>query len=192
MKSARFNKEYRENASSLHKIVGDILLYGNTFKLYKIYQEYPVKAINPDFYNPQCKYDWVILDLKIVIEIMGEQHYKPVRWSRDITVGEAEMNFQDTQRKDEQKKNAALEVGFSYVALDFKTVRERNFNEGRLLQIIKDNLNTTEDYHNFSMETEKRKTQNPLWLKEKRREISRQNYRRAKEWVRKIQEEQHK
>jgi len=178
MKLSRLNKEYRENASLLHKIVGDILYYGDTFKLYKIYQEYPVTRINPDFYNPQCRYDWVILDLKIVIEIMGEQHYKPVRWSRETSVEEAEMSFQATQRKDEQKKNAALEVGFSYVALDFNTVRSKDFNEKKLFQIIKDKLNTIS-----SNNKETKKTQVPLWLKEKRKEISKQNYRRMKEWV---------
>jgi len=188
MKISRFKDEYRKNSSSLHKIVGNILKESNFFRLHKIYQEYPVVLINPDFWNSKCKYDWVILDMGIVIEIMGEQHYKPVRWNRNISAGEAEMNFQDTKRKDEQKKNAALEVGFSYVELDFNTVRNKDFNEQKLIELITKNKNTAT--HTEIVRTKKKAQKTPDWIVQKRRENSKKQYRRAKEWAKKISEKQ--
>ena len=187
MKTSRFKSEYRKSSSSLHKIVGNILAESKFFKLHKIYQEYPVVLINPDFWNSKCKYDWVILDMGIVIEIMGEQHYKPVRWSRDISAGEAEMNLQDTKRKDQQKKDAALEVGFSYVELDFNTVRSKDFNEQKLIELITKNKNTA-TYKEIQPKKKAHKT--PDWIVNQRRENSKKQYRRAKEWAKKISEKQ--
>ena len=67
--------KYRKNASELHRAIGNILLSKEgPFSLYKIHQEYPVHKINPNFKSKRHKFDWVILDLSVVIEGHGQQH----------------------------------------------------------------------------------------------------------------------
>ena len=111
-KSSRFQYEYRSNASKLHKAVGEVLRTDPLLKCYKAYQEYPVNRINQDFKNGMCKYDWVILDLKVVIEVMGEQHAK---WIPFFHKTEAE--YFEQLRRDKEKKDAAEEAGYTYIAV---------------------------------------------------------------------------
>lgn len=118
MKQNRLKKEYRSNASKLHKLTGDTLRNSKIFGAYRIYQEYPVNRINDKFPNGRAKYDWVILDLSIVIEVMGEQHYGPVKFG-GISDEEAESNFRKQLKIDEEKKQAAIDAGFTYVALKY-------------------------------------------------------------------------
>jgi len=110
MKSRRLSHAYRKNASRLHRAVGDALLNKESpFKNYKVYQEYPVNRINPDYQDGRHKFDWVILDLRLVIEVHGEQHFKPVDFGGEGS-DKAEENWRDTQFRDTKKKRAAVDV----------------------------------------------------------------------------------
>lgn len=111
-KSSRFKYEYRKSASKLHKAAGEILRSHPLLKHYRSYQEYPVNRVNPDFKNGMCKYDWVILDLQVVIEMMGEQHAKWIPFFH-----KTEADFIAQQERDEEKKQAALEAGYTYIAV---------------------------------------------------------------------------
>lgn len=114
MKSSRLKPEIRDNASKHHKLVGEILKTKEPFKHYKIYQEYPVNKINPEFKSGREKFDWVVLDLKIVIECHGRQHYEFVELFHHDYKG-----FIEQQERDFQKKKAVEEVGFTYIEIRY-------------------------------------------------------------------------
>jgi hypothetical protein len=53
-----------------------------------------------------------------VIELHGEQHYKPVTFG-GITREEAEENFRQQNIRDENKRKAAEEAGWIYIVFKF-------------------------------------------------------------------------
>ena len=123
MKSKRLQFEYRSNASSLHRAVGDYLRSSDLFKFHKIFQEYPVNLINEGYENSRHRFDWVITDLKIVIEVHGEQHTKICRWG-NIDHDEAFDQFVDGKTRDSAKKQAAIEAGFTYIEIPYNEIRD--------------------------------------------------------------------
>jgi hypothetical protein len=122
MKTSRFRHSYRENSSRLHRKVGEILRApAGYFSGYKIYQEYPVQKVNPDWHSGRHHFDWVILDLRVIIEVHGEQHYKPVCFG-GISEEEAEAKLTQQQMSDAAKREAALDAGWAYVAIPWDMV----------------------------------------------------------------------
>ena len=117
-KDSRFKRDYRSNASKLHRTMGDLLRENEVLKNYRIYQEYPVNRISAYFDSGREKFDWIILDLQVVIECHGQQHYKPVRFG-GITKEEAVDNFRAQQQRDEAKRKAAEEAGWKYVVFKY-------------------------------------------------------------------------
>lgn len=111
-KSSRFQYKYRKSASKLHKAAGEILRSHPLLKHYRSYQEYPVNRINPDFKNGKCKYDWVIIELRVIIEVMGEQHAKWIPFFH-----KTEADFIAQQERDREKKDAAEDAGWTYIAV---------------------------------------------------------------------------
>lgn len=121
MKSRRFRYSYRDSASKLHRKVGDILRTSNLFKGYKSFQEYPVNKVNPSFLDGRCHFDWVILDLKCVVECHGAQHYSPSTMG-GISQEEAVKRFKEQQQRDREKKEAAEAAGFVYLEIPYTLV----------------------------------------------------------------------
>jgi hypothetical protein len=117
MKTRRLQTAYRSIASKLHRKVGDILRSSPVFSGWKVYQEYPVNRLNPDFSDGRCKFDWVILDLKIVIECHGRQHYESVCFGGEPE--KAIAAFHRMKQRDEAKREAAIAVGFSYLVVPY-------------------------------------------------------------------------
>lgn len=115
MKSKRFQFEYRKNASKLHKAVGDYLREGLFTHHHESYQEYPVNRVNPDYPESSHHFDWVIPKMKLVIECHGIQHYQPVAFGGNYEQMEAEFNA--IKRRDQQKKEAALQAGYAYMVI---------------------------------------------------------------------------
>jgi G:T-mismatch repair DNA endonuclease (very short patch repair protein) len=122
--------ELAKNASILHKRIGELLveLYPN----YEIRQEYPVYKVNSSFKSKKEKFDWVVLSLNIVIEVHGEQHYKPVCFG-GITKTEAKYNYRKNTERDFNKEQAAINAGWSYVVIDYKY---KKITKEELLSII--------------------------------------------------------
>lgn len=131
-KSSRLNQEYRKNASKLHKRVGNMLRESPIFSNYRIYQEYPVNRISPYFDSGREKFDWIIMDLMVVIECHGQQHYYPVRFG-GISPAEAEVKFQQQIRRDTAKEEAACKAGWTYVVFKYD---EKDISVGSLMAKI--------------------------------------------------------
>lgn len=186
MKSSRFRYSYRENSSNLHQSIGEILRNGS-LSGYKIYQEYPVNKIDPSFSDGRCKFDWVILDLRVVIEVHGEQHYKPVRWSKEISEEEAIANFHQLQERDQAKKQAAISSGYTYLAISYQEIKNETIDSSWLIEKIKENRKEQEgsDTYNKKAEEEKKKSKRistPDWAKD----YKKKQYQRQKEWIKKL------
>lgn len=116
MKNKRFKTAYAANASKLHKKVGEILRANNPFfGLAKIYQEYPVYRIQPNYSNKSHRFDWVLLDHKLVIECHGEQHYHLTGFGGDIDP----YSMQQQKLRDLQKAKAAESAGFTYIVVPY-------------------------------------------------------------------------
>jgi hypothetical protein len=119
MKVARFKQEYRKSTSQLHRKIGEILKTSPSFRFYRIYQEYPVSKINPNCTNQRLRFDWVILDLKLIIEGMGKQHEIPTDFSGKAEDGGVSQ-FQNIQYRDKLKKDFAENAGWTYIAISYK------------------------------------------------------------------------
>lgn len=121
MKSKRFQFEYRKNASKLHIAVGEYLRSTGWLMHFQAYQEYPVNRVNPDYPESSHHFDWVIPRLGMVIECHGIQHYQPVAFGGDYEAMEAE--FQAIRKRDQQKKEAALQAGYSYIVISHNELK---------------------------------------------------------------------
>ena len=117
-KSSRRRKIYRKSASKFHKTVGNLLFSIPSLKGLRIYQEYPVKQINPAYKNFRARYDWAILELKTVIECHGKQHFEPVRFG-GISEEEAKEKFKQQKYMDAIKEEAAINAGWKYVVVPY-------------------------------------------------------------------------
>lgn len=117
-KSSRFQYKYRKSASKLHKAVGDTIRTHQLLKHYTSYQEYSVSRINSDYHTNSHKFDWVIIELKVVIEVHGQQHYMPVCFG-GISKEEATKRYHDQVERDLEKKAAAEEAGWTYIAVRY-------------------------------------------------------------------------
>jgi very-short-patch-repair endonuclease len=122
MKPSKTPRQLAVNASLLHKHVGELLTSLPELKGYEIRQEYPVKKVNPDFSSGREKFDWVVLGAKIVIECHGEQHYEPVQFG-GISEDEAKRKLMEQQDKDEQKRSAAVKMGWTYIIVKYNEIK---------------------------------------------------------------------
>lgn len=119
MKRSRLPTQTAKNASKLHKRIGELLTCEHSqFANYELRQEYNVSKVNPDYSSNREKFDWAILGLDVVIEIHGEQHYRPVCFG-GMTEDQAQKNFKRRQELDEEKRLAAEEACWSYVVVKY-------------------------------------------------------------------------
>ena len=116
MKRSKLPQELAKNASKLHKHIGILLteLYPN----YEVRQEYPVSKVNVGYKSNREKFDWVVLGLKIVIEIHGEQHYGHVCFGGEV-LEQAKRNFRKRQEVDWKKYKAAQKAGWAYLVIKY-------------------------------------------------------------------------
>ena len=135
--SSKTPQKLARNASKLHRMVGELLIEHTLFSGYEIRQEYRVSKVNPEFKSNREKFDWVVLGLKVVIEVMGQQHYRPVCFG-GIDMVEAKSRFKKQQLRDEDKKQAALEAGWTYIVVRYD---EKCLTKEELLTRILERMN---------------------------------------------------
>lgn len=92
---------------------------------YSVLHEYEcnLKPPSPTNYNNIIlPYDNEISSLKLIIEVMGAQHYTVRSWHTSIAKRNhttPEYELQQQQKRDEYKKQYALSNGYSYLALPY-------------------------------------------------------------------------
>lgn len=118
MKPTKTPRQLAKNASALHKHVGKLLVTIPALNGYEIRQEYSIKKIDPEYHNGREKFDWAILEAKIIVECHGEQHYQPVCFG-GIGEDEAKRNLVSLQARDEEKRQVAQNMGWAYVVIKY-------------------------------------------------------------------------
>jgi hypothetical protein len=109
---------YASNASKQHIAMGEFLV-ANGYKDFGLEQEVAVKTICPDYSNGRDRFDYVVKDLSIVIELHGQQHYKPVTFG-GVSKQIAKHNFVRQVNKDVRKAEAAIAAGYYYISYSYK------------------------------------------------------------------------
>ena len=123
MKQTKYQYAYRSNSSKLHLKVGEVLRNpNNSFSNFRIYQEYPVKSLVSTYSNSRHRFDWVILDLQLVIECHGKQHFVKADFGGKRDGSEVD-NLKAIQERDLQKKNAAIEAGYTYIVIPYSDIK---------------------------------------------------------------------
>lgn len=132
--------EFAKNASKLHQKVGELLNSTVPFKGLRIEQEVAVSDLFPDYPNNKERYDWVVFDLKIVIECHGVQHYKLQTFGAGLE--QATLAFQTQQFRDRQKEEIAILNGWTYLVVPYWD--EKKIDGDYLLNLYSSNENTKE------------------------------------------------
>lgn len=137
MKNSRFKTEYRQSASKLHKAVGDVLKSSPLFRNYNVYQEYPVSRVNSNYTRNSEHFDWVISDIKLVIECHGKQHFEVSDFSGKEEDGGL-SKFRAQRIRDTKKRLAATEAGYTYIVVKYD---DKNIDEDFIWNLYKANEN---------------------------------------------------
>jgi len=178
-KSSRFKHQYSKNASKLHKAAGEILRSHRLLKHYKAYQEYPVSRVNPDYKNNAHMFDWCIPDLKVCIEIHGQQHFKMIPFFH-----KSDTAFQDQLRRDKEKKDAAEEAGWTYFMVRY----DEELDVDALVDLVIEQSNTLKVPERPVKALKKQSNAMTQVQKEKAREWRRKQYKKSKEYFKKIKQ----
>tara|TARA_R110002020_G_scaffold268819_3_gene484062 strand:+ start:17210 stop:17722 length:513 start_codon:yes stop_codon:yes gene_type:complete len=104
------------NASKRHRELYNIFFNSPYFKKMVIKQEVSVRDLVPAYPTARHKTDWYIKDLGVIIEIMGEQHSKPVNFG-GVHTHIVRTEFGNIKKRDNMKKHALIEEGYTYVEL---------------------------------------------------------------------------
>lgn len=107
---------FQQNASKLHKTFGIFLLQEGLGGL-SIKQEVNVKSLIPTYDNPQDRYDYYLPDMNLIVEIHGEQHYKPVYFGGDR--GATNNNYIRRVIVDNKKAMAAIKAGYLFIVFKY-------------------------------------------------------------------------
>lgn len=184
-KSSRRNPSYRKNASRFHVSVGEMLRSSSLTGNLRLYQEYPANLICP-YLDSRLRYDWVILDWKVAIELHGQHHYQPVRFG-GITQEEAETNLQTQQERDIIKEEGAVKAGWSYIVFKYD---EPISLETLLKKIEKAQPNNDVVEENYKKNPGVSKQKTP-WHKRQLQRAKEYRQRKYREWKEKHNDKRH-
>lgn len=118
MKRSKTPLHSAKNISKLHKHIGKLLTESKYLSNFEIRQEYPVSWVNKDFPSNRERFDWVVLGIKVCIEVMGVQHYMAIPFG-GITMEEARRNFRKQLNRDILKEKAANDAGWAYITVKY-------------------------------------------------------------------------
>jgi len=109
--------EYASNASKLHISFGE-LLEAIGFGNYNVQQEVQVQSICPSHDSPKDAYDYFLPELSLIVELHGQQHYKPATFG-GISKREATRNYGRRVMRDNAKAESAFRHNFLYIAFAY-------------------------------------------------------------------------
>tara|TARA_B100001059_G_scaffold134263_1_gene134536 strand:+ start:38862 stop:39284 length:423 start_codon:yes stop_codon:yes gene_type:complete len=109
-----------ESASNLHQKVKHIFSTDPFFKQLQCYQEVPVRDLAPTYLHYLDAVDWYIDEYNIILELHGVQHYKMQSFGSTDSYFNQKKNFHNIQYRDNRKKTALLNAGYSYLEISYK------------------------------------------------------------------------
>src|SRR3990167_4936693 len=117
-----------------HLHIGNLLSQLN----FKAVEEYSVQKVDPTS-KIRGWYDWVLLDIKVVIEIQGAQHEIATSYTGDVE--EAVSNLWNNRLRDRAKQLAADNAGWGYLAIPYKQCLSMTLAE--LTELVSNSINTS-------------------------------------------------
>ena len=130
--------ELVESASDFHNDMRAILLKGS-FRGIEAYQEVPIQ-----FWDPECRdilfVDWFLPLFDIAIELHGEHHYQPVRWSSTMSEADARLALYSQRARDLKKKTMLNSFGVSLIEIHYKdkAIMNESYLVGRIREFDED------------------------------------------------------
>jgi len=167
--------KFQKNVSNLHKTVAEMISTCPVFTGQAMRQEVPVSELFPDYNNNRDKYDIVLPNLQVVIEVHGQQHEKPVAFGGDQVA--AIFRFQEGKKKDSDKEEIAILSGWTYMCFWYHEIKD--LTSEKIVDLYKKNLNPNPvkakpvKQSSFQKPTEDQKQQ----IRDRRKEL----YRKLKE-----------
>lgn len=124
MKTNRLKTQFThlESSSSYNETIRKIFCEDPFFSHLRCFQEVPVAELVEGYHNPYHKMDWFIKELGIVIEVHGQQHYKPVNFTGASWL-HAKRDFHEIVHRDNEKKFAVEQAGYIYVEIPFSEIK---------------------------------------------------------------------
>lgn len=112
-----------ESASKLHNHIRHIFANDSFFRRMNCFQEVPVSALVPSYFNNSHRVDWFVDELMAVVEVHGRQHYKMQNFGNKPYM-EALKDFNNGRYRDNIKKTALLDADYVYVEIPFNLVKK--------------------------------------------------------------------
>jgi len=103
------------SSSKRHILVGELLQASKHFSHMRIAEEVSVSELVPDFPDNRKKVDWFIKDLRLVIEVHGEQHYQPVAFGGR----NAKSEFTKQIHRDIEKQAAIENANYLFLEIPY-------------------------------------------------------------------------
>ena len=122
-----------DSSSNFHELVRKILIEDPYFKNLKCYQEVPVSYLVPGYTHNNHHIDWYIEELRTIIELHGNQHYKRTNFGNKPYL-QSVYDFNNIKYRDNMKKTALLQNDFEYIEIPYSFMKKLNSNT--LKQII--------------------------------------------------------
>jgi hypothetical protein len=130
-----------ENASDFHNLLREIFCTDTYFKQIQCFQEVPMINLVDDYDSNFEAVDWYIEPYNLVIELHGNQHYKPTSFG-NMSYNQKIVSFNNIRYRDNKKKTALLESGYNYLEIPYKL--KDKLNADFLKQLIYESINTNE------------------------------------------------
>lgn len=118
-KSNWTNQFKKIHSSKFHEKIREIFVNDPFFKNLSCYQEVQVSSLVPSYSSNMHCVDWYVEELGLIIELHGEQHYKPTNYG-NASFDETKKNFNNIKYRDNLKKTALLEAGYEYIEIPYK------------------------------------------------------------------------
>ena len=109
---------YNENASAFHEKFRQLLITDSRFRHLRCYQEVNVRDLIPWYEYTNHHFDWYVQELDLVIELHGNQHYKPTNYG-NISAEDLLVNFRNSQFRDNSKATAAKTEKLTYIVIPY-------------------------------------------------------------------------
>ena len=111
------------NSSNFHEKVRQVLVTDPFFKNLSCYQEVQVSSLVPGYSSNQHRVDWYIEELRTVLELHGQQHYKQTNFGNK-PYADSFADFNNLKYRDNLKKTKLLDFGYEYVEIPYKDLQK--------------------------------------------------------------------
>lgn len=125
-------------SSKRHNLVGSILRTCPQLKNYRAREEVSVSDLAPGFPDNRKKVDWYVHELRLVIEVHGEQHYQPVAFGNR----NAKQAFGSQIHRDIQKQKAIEDAGYYFLEIPYYQPLDEDSLWGLICRTIQEGENS--------------------------------------------------